>query len=72
MNEQADRMRKACTSVRCALADVREVHHMTTSVAVEELMIVAIEQLVRLSQLLDRLANAEQRAAESAEEAKAT
>ena len=53
--DERKRLAKAHQSAQQLLADVREVQARTSSVAVEELMLTAIEQLARISRLLGRL-----------------
>lgn len=54
-NEQ-ERIAKAHQTAQLLLNDLREIHNKTDSVAVEELMQTAIQQVANLSRLLDRLA----------------
>jgi hypothetical protein len=54
-NEQ-ERLTKAHQSAQLLLSDVQEVHAKTGNVALEELMMDAIEQVAGLSRLLGRLA----------------
>jgi hypothetical protein len=51
-----ERLVKAHQAAQLLLADVREVHAKTNSVAVKELAEGIIEQVARISQLLGRLA----------------
>ena len=53
-NEQ-ERLTKAHQSAQLLLGDVRDIQAKTDSVALEELMLAAIEQVANLSRLLGRL-----------------
>jgi hypothetical protein len=53
-NEQ-ERLTKAHQSAQLLLADVRNIQAKTDSVALEELMLGAIEQVATISRLLGRL-----------------
>lgn len=52
---ETERLIKAHKSAQMLLADIRIIHAKTDSVAVEELMINTIEQVVAISRLLGRL-----------------
>jgi hypothetical protein len=52
---ERERLTKAHQAALLLLADVREVHAKTNSIALEELMINAIEQIASISRLLKRL-----------------
>ena len=52
---ERERLTKAHQSAQLLLADVREVHAKTDSVALEELMMGTIEQVAKISRLLERL-----------------
>ena len=53
---ERERLTKAHQSAQLALSDLREIHVKTDSVAIEELMQVAIVEVTNLSRLLGRLA----------------
>jgi len=52
---ERERLTKAHQCAQLLLADVREVHAKTDSVALEELMVNAITDVVNISRLLKRL-----------------
>jgi hypothetical protein len=52
---ERQRLTKAHQSAQQLLADVREVHGKTDSMAVEELMTHTLQQVVEISRLLRRL-----------------
>lgn len=55
-NQENERLVKAHQAAQLLLSDLREVYGKTDTVAVEELMMPAIEQISNLSRLLGRLA----------------
>lgn len=54
---ERERLTKAHQAAQLLLADVREVHAKTDSVAIEELATGIIEQVVNISRLLGRLSD---------------
>jgi hypothetical protein len=58
MNQnERERLEKAHHSAQLLLADIREIHAKTDSVAMEELVFPHIEVIANLSRLLGRLAS---------------
>ena len=55
--QEIARFKKAHALAQLLLDDIRDVHSKTNSIAVEELMVSAIEQVVNLSRLLNRLSS---------------
>ena len=55
--DERERLHKAHHAAQLLLADVRDIHAKTDSVAIEELMFPHIEQIANLSRLLGRLAS---------------
>lgn len=54
-SNEKERLTKAHQAAQLLLADVREVHAKTDSVALEELAVGMIEQVVNISRVLRRL-----------------
>lgn len=53
---ERERLEKAHQAAQLLLSDVREILSKTDSMALEELMVAAIEQVASISRLLGRLA----------------
>jgi len=57
--KERERLTKAQQTSQLLMSDLKEIHYTTDSVAVEELMQVAIVEVSNLSRLLERLAKQE-------------